>query len=87
MASKNEQVLAEYVELNDQVKSLTKKLNELKEEIRERGTHSTQNYSAIVEFVSRSQIDTDAVKQLLGDKTPMKDTSYQTVKVSRKTLM
>jgi predicted phage-related endonuclease len=87
MASKNEVRLARFVELNDQIKVLTKELNTLKEEIREQGTHSTQNYSAIVEFVNRSQVDVDAVKTILGDNTPMKDSSYQTVKVSKKTLV
>lgn len=87
MASKNEVRLARFVELNDQIKILNKELNTLKEEIREQGTHSTQNYSAIVEFVNRSQVDVDAVKTILGDNTPMKDSSYQTVKVSKKTLV
>ena len=87
MASKNELRLAEYVELNDQIKNLTKQLNKLKEEIKEVGTHSTQNYSAIVEFISRSSIDTDAVKELLGEKTPVKDCSYQQIKVVKKTLI
>jgi hypothetical protein len=87
MASANEKILAEYVELNDQIKELTSRLNVLKDEIKAKGTHSTQNYTAIVDFVNRSQVDTDSVKKILGDKTPMKDTSYQTVKVSKKTLM
>ena len=87
MASKNETRLAQYVELNDQIKALTKKFNILKEEVKEIGTHSTQNYSAIIEFVTRTGIDTDAVKEILGDKCPMKDSSYATVKVVAKTLV
>ena len=53
-------MIDKYVELNDQIKALTKDLNVLQEEIREQGTHSTQNYSAIVEFVVRSGVDVDA---------------------------
>lgn len=87
MASKNELRLAEFVELQAKIKPLTKRLDVLKAEIKEVGTHSTQNYSAIIEFVTRTGIDAEAVKALLGAKTPMADTSYSTVKVVAKTLV
>lgn len=87
MASKNEIRLARFVELNDEIKAKTKELDALKSEIKKAGTHSTQNYTAVVEFVTRSGIDADAVREILKDKTPMKDTSYETVKVAKKTLI
>lgn len=84
MSSKNEIRLAEYVELNELIKLKTKRLNVLKDEIKQIGTHSTQNYTAIVEQIRRMGIDSDAVKEMLGENTPMKSSDYEAIKVSAK---
>ena len=43
--------LSEFVQLNSEIKALTKRLDQIKAEIKHQGSYSTQNFIAVVQTV------------------------------------
>ena len=85
--SANDLRLKRFIELGEQIKVLTLEHDSLKEEIKHRGTHSTQHFVATVSDVERTQ--PPALKVLVekfgeGVRALCTKITYQTVKVSEK---